>query len=97
MKSANLGQFFFFLTLAKIASSDSLQKFEKLQAYGKPYLETYWESYDSFPFTVSNCHHLNLEPDNPIDESAYGFDLRQVPDHVQVVNIAFAILDFVSL
>ena len=52
-------------------------------------METYWESYLSFPYNRSNCYEGNLEP-NDVNEEAFGYDLRQIPvDIIDVVNIGF--------
>ena len=52
-------------------------------------METYWESYLSFPYNSSNCYEGNLEP-NDVNEDAFGYDLRQIPkENIDVVNIGF--------
>ena len=55
----------------------------------RPYVETYWESWNSFPYDKTNCYYSNLE-ENEINEGAYGFDLKQILfESIDVVNIAF--------
>ena len=55
----------------------------------QPYVETYWESYLSFPYDSSNCYHGNLE-ENEVNKEAFGYDLKEIPvDHIDVVNIGF--------
>ena len=44
----------------------------------RPYVETYWESWNSFPYDKTNCYYSNLE-ENDINEEAYAFDLKQIP------------------
>ena len=73
----------------KNAQSDSLQKFQEMQKRSKPLLETYWESYLSFPYNYSNMCINDLNP-YPVDVFAYGYDIKDVPEGVDIVNIAFA-------
>ena len=68
---------------------DSIQKFQELQRSKKPLLETYWESYLSFPYNYSNMCINDLNP-YPVDVFAYGYDIKDVPEGVDIVNIAFA-------
>ena len=70
-------------------NKDSIRKFHEMQDRGKPLLETYWESYLSFPYNYSNMCINDLNP-NPVDVFAYGYDIKDVPDGVDIVNIAFA-------
>ena len=79
-----------FLTFTQltVTYSNSIKKFEELQAK-KPLLETYWESYLSFPYDYSKPCINDLNP-NPINVNAYGYDIKDIPDGVDIVNIAFA-------
>ena len=43
-----------------------------------PFVETYWESYLSFPYNESNCYYANNQP-NTVDKTAFGYDLKQIP------------------
>ena len=55
----------------------------------RPYVETYWESYLSFPYDWNNCIFGNLET-NDVNEDAFGYDLKQIPfENIDVVNIGF--------
>ena len=70
------------------------ERLEKLLSKngGRPFVESYWESYLSFPYDYSNCY----QPDNPneVNEDAYGYDLASLPyDKIDVINIAFAFAD----
>ena len=59
------------------------------KSLGRPYVETYWESYLSFPYNGSNCIAGNLET-NDVNEEAFGYDLKQIPvENIDVVNIGF--------
>ena len=73
----------------KNPQSDSIQKFQELQRSKKPLLETYWESYLSFPYNYNNWCYNDLNP-YPVDVFAYGYDIKDVPEGVDIVNIAFA-------
>ena len=54
-----------------------------------PVVETYWESYLSFPYNTSNCGFSNLQ-ENEVDKEAFGYDLRSIPlENINVVNIGF--------
>ena len=74
--------------LGLVAASNSI---EKLEANFGPFLETFWESYLSYPYEYEsrNCAYNDLNPE-PVDDTAYGYDLTQLPPEVKVVNIAFA-------
>ena len=80
---------FLLIFIAANVGSNSVKKFEALQKSGVPFLETYWESYASFPYGEGTCGISNLEP-GYVDETAYGYDIKQVPDHINIINIAFA-------
>ncbi len=62
-----------------------------------PFVETYWESYDSWPYNYSSCY---TQTPADVDESAYGYDLRELPvgslsqPGANVINIAFASQDY---
>ena len=84
-----------FLSIISVCFCNSVEKLNRLKSLQKPYLETYWESYLSFPHSMSQCNPNNPDP-GYADVTAYGYDIKQIPSHVQVVNIAFAMLDFVS-
>ena len=59
----------------------------------EPFLETYWESYLSFPYDEYNCYPGNNE-ENPVDKTAFGFNLRELPlSDINVINIAFLVND----
>jgi hypothetical protein len=71
------------------------ERFENLKKKDTPFLETYWESYTSFPYNYNTCY----SHDSPIeiDLSDFGVDLGSIPivsgtsdRGVNVVNIAFA-------
>ena len=72
------------------------ERFTKLKELHIPFLETYWESYVSFPYNYTNCYYH----ENPleIDYSDYGVDLSKIPvanvelgeKGVNIINIAFA-------
>ena len=79
----------FYFCVAASLDSSAVEKFERLQKIGVPFLETYWESYASFPYGKDNCGSWNLKP-HDVDDSAYGYDIKQVPEQVDIVNIAFA-------
>ena len=74
--------------LGLVAASNSIKK---LEANFGPFLETFWESYLSYPYEYEsrNCAYNDLNPE-PVDDTAYGYDLTQLPPEVKVVNIAFA-------
>ena len=78
-----------FLTFTPLTYSNSIEKFQELQSKRKPLLETYWESYLSFPYDYSKPCINDLNP-NPINVNAYGYDIKEIPDGVNIVNIAFA-------
>lgn len=60
-----------------------------LSCQAEPFVETYWESYLSFPYDENNCYAANSEP-NPVDTTAFGYDLKDIPmENIDVVNIAF--------
>ena len=80
---------FLLIFIAANVGSNSVKKFEALQKYGVPFLETYWESYASFPYSQTTCDPNYLEPSN-VDQTAYGYDIKQVPSQVNIINIAFA-------
>ena len=76
------------LCIYEIISETSLDKFNKIA--GTQFLESYWESYSSFPYDGSNCYPSVLEP-NFIDYSDYAIRLNQVlSDTIKIINIAFA-------
>jgi len=52
-----------------------------------PFLEVYWESYLQFITKPENC--LDLSSKEPPNSSDFGFRISDVPDEVDVVNIAF--------
>ena len=55
----------------------------------EPFIQTYWESYLSYPYDPLTCYYGNLTP-NEVDETAFGFDLTKIPlDNIDKVNIAF--------
>ena len=59
------------------------------KSLNRPFVETYWESYLSYPYDKTNCYPGNLEG-NDVNEEAFGYDLRQIPvENIDVVNIAF--------
>ena len=70
------------------------EKLNNLLSQGGRLLETYWESYLSYPFDYNNCY-TQTDP-NDVDENAYGYDLGSIPiagngkEGYNVVNIAFA-------
>ena len=72
------------------------ERFENLKKKSTPFLETYWESYTSFPYNYNTC--FNHDDPMQVDFSDYGVDLGSIPivgsdfsdRGVNVVNIAFA-------
>jgi hypothetical protein len=81
------------LAYSKAEFLTSIEKFEHLKSHGIPFLETYWESYLSWPYNYNNCAWDDLNP-NDIDETAFGYDLSQIPtDSIKVLSIAFAEID----
>ena len=84
-------QFFICAFILPFIQANSIEKFENLQKFGNPFLETFWESYLSFPYLYDplTCAYDHLIP-GPVDETAFGYDLAQLPSEVKVVNIAFA-------
>ena len=63
------------------------------KSLNRPFVETYWESYLSYPYEPSSCYPDNLEGNN-VNEEAFGYDLRQIPtENIDVVNIAFLSAD----
>ena len=69
--------FCIFIFWASNVGSNSVKKFEALQKSGVPFLETYWESYASFPYDQSKCGLTDLNPNN-VDQTVYGYDIRPV-------------------
>ena len=65
---------------------------DRFRQLARPWVETYWESYLSSPYDYDNCYGGTL---NPVDETAYGYDLGLLPvggvdgAGAQVFNIAF--------
>ena len=76
-------------TLAAQFHNGSTRVTTAAKSADRPYVETYWESYLSFPYDWNNCIFGNLET-NDVNQDAFGYDLKQIPfENIDVINIGF--------
>jgi len=84
------------LPIVLVLGSTPRERFRARREQNLPILETYWESYASFPYDYSTC--LSHTDAQEVDWSDFGVDLSSIPiaggdageNGVNVVNIAFA-------
>ena len=88
------------LSVVLVLGSTPRERFRTRREQNNPILETYWESYTSFPYDYLTC--LGHTDPQEVDLSDFGVDLSTIPvakadvgqNGVNVVNIAFANPDF---
>jgi len=75
------------ISLLLLVSTSAQRNSRDLLQGSLPYLETYWESYLQYTTRPDSC--LDLSSYEPPTDSDFGIRITDVPDEVNVVNIAF--------